>query len=382
MTDIEINQLPPVAAIAPVDVLALDQADATRGLTIAQLDARYASTATITFAWGDASPKPLLTMPAGSRVLTVRLIVDTAFNGAGAALLIGDAGDLGRLLGAHENDPGTPGSYVAHPAATYGAETALVLTITPRCGRQPGRRGRHRHHRPVEETPMSLWLDLLGTTKSFLRIGLSGVRLKNNAGNLNVRNASDTADAEITAAKANVSGDAIDLNSDAAGAGADWKYTLQRPATGMTAAVALTLPPTDGSPDQVLKTDGSGVLSWADAASTASNIKVDSTPLAFDSTATVPMFNAADGTVVDQVMVIVDTPFDGSPSISVGTSGSASKYLGSGDVDLTAAARTQFLNHPGEPAVTGGGESLEIAYTANGATTGAARVQVHYATPS
>ena len=229
---------------------------------------------------------------------------------------------------------------------------------------------------------MSLWLDLLGTTKSFLRIGLSGVRLKNNSGNLDVRNAGDTADAAVTASKVNVSGDAIDLNSDAAAAGADWKYTLQRPVTGMTAAVALTLPPTDGSPDQVLKTDGSGVLSWADAASTASNIKVDSTPLAFDSNTTVPMFNAADGTVVDQVMVVVDTPFDGTPSISVGTSGSASKYLGSGDIDLTAAAKTQFVNHPGEPAITGGGESLEIAYTAGGATTGAARVQVHYATPS
>ena len=229
---------------------------------------------------------------------------------------------------------------------------------------------------------MSLWLDLLGTTKSFLRIGLAGVRLKNNAGSLDVRNAGDTADAEITASKVNVSGNAIDLNSDATGAGGDWKYTLQRPATGMTGAVTLTLPPTDGSPNQVLKTDGDGGLSWGDAADTSSNIKVDSTPLAFDSNPTVAMFNAADGTVIDKVMVIVDTPFDGSPSLSVGTSGSASKYLGSTEVDLTAAAKTQLINHPGEPAVTGGGEDLEIAYAAGGATAGAARVQVHYATPS
>lgn len=233
---------------------------------------------------------------------------------------------------------------------------------------------------------MSLWMDMLGTTKAFFRLGLSGVRLKNSGGNLAVRNSGDTADAEVTAAKMNVSGDAVDLNSDAAGAGADWKYTLQRPATGMTEAVTLTLPPTDGSPDQVLKTDGAGVLSWTDTNDGASNTKVDSTPLSFDSTGTVSMFNIADGVVVERVEVIVDTPFDGTgptASMSVGTSGSPSKYMGSTDVDLTAAAKTIFINHPGEPAVTGGGEDLQIAFTqAGGGAAGAARVQVHYATPS
>ena len=138
ISDIEINQLPAVAAIAAGDVLPLDQADATRGLSIAQLDARYASTATIAFAWGDASPKQLLTVPAGRRVLTVRLIVDTAFDGAGAALAVGDAGDPGRLLAAAENDPGTPGTYAAHPAVLYGADTALTLTITPGAGASQG----------------------------------------------------------------------------------------------------------------------------------------------------------------------------------------------------------------------------------------------------
>jgi len=233
---------------------------------------------------------------------------------------------------------------------------------------------------------MSLWMDLVGTTKSFLRLGLTGVRLKNNAGNLIVRNAGDTVDAAVTASKLNVSGDVLDINSDAAGAGADWKYTLQRPATGMTEDVTLTLPPTDGSPNQVLKTDGSGALSWADAGGTASALKVDSTPLAFDSTATIAMFNVADGTVIQKVEVIVDTPFDGSgptASLSVGTAGSASKYLGATDVDLTATAKTLFINHPGEPAVTGGGEDLQIAFTqAGGGSAGAARVQVHYSTPS
>ena len=70
------------------------------------------------------------------------------------------------------------------------------------------------------------------------------------------------ADAELTAAKVNVSGDVVEINSDAANAAADWKYTLQRPAAGMTAPVTLTLPVDDGAASQVLSTDGAGVLSW------------------------------------------------------------------------------------------------------------------------
>src|SRR6185503_5420994 len=96
-----------------------------------------------------------------------------------------------------------------------------------------------------------------------------------------VRNPGDSADAEVTMSKLNVSGNIVDLNSDAAGSAADWKYTLQRPASGMSAAVTLTLPPTDGSPGQALVTDGSGVLTFEDAASTASSDKVDTTDLAF-----------------------------------------------------------------------------------------------------
>lgn len=110
---------------------------------------------------------------------------------------------------------------------------------------------------------MAAWSNLAGTVMGYIRLGLAGVRLKDSAGVLAVRNAGDTADAAVTASKINVSGDVVDINSDAAGSAADWKYTLQRPAAGMTAAVVLTLPVDDGAADQVLKTDGAGVLSWA-----------------------------------------------------------------------------------------------------------------------
>lgn len=107
---------------------------------------------------------------------------------------------------------------------------------------------------------MGLWTDVVGTVRGYIRLGLTGVRLKNSSGTLVVRDAGDSADAAVTTSKVNVSGDSIDINSDAAGSGADWKYTVQRPASGMTAAVTLTLPP-DVAAGRLVS-DGSGNLSW------------------------------------------------------------------------------------------------------------------------
>ena len=225
-----------------------------------------------------------------------------------------------------------------------------------------------------------LFSDLFGTTKAFFKIGgTTGVRLKNSAGDLLVRNTGDSADAAITASKVNVSGDVIDINSDAAGAVADWKYTIQRPAAGMTAAVTLTLPIDDGTAGQVLKTDGAGVLAWVSAADTALADKLDTTSLAFGSVSPVAMFSTGAADIVDYIDVIIDTAFDGTPTASVGITGATSKYLSTTDIDLKAAAGTVFTVHPGLAAQ--GAEALIATYVAGGATVGAARIIVHYATP-
>lgn len=227
----------------------------------------------------------------------------------------------------------------------------------------------------------SIWQDLIGTTKAFIRIGFTGPRLKNSSGNLLVRNAGDSADAELTALKMNVSGNALDINSDAAGSGADWKYTLQRPASGMSAAVTLTFPPTDGSPGQAMVTDGSGVLTFEDAASTASSDKVDTTDLAFDDSSPVAMFTLPADAVIEKIQVIIDTAFDDTPSASVGISGTVSKYVASTDLDLTQPAGTVLEIHPGVVA-PGGTEALIITYAAGSASVGAARFLVFYSIPS
>ena len=225
---------------------------------------------------------------------------------------------------------------------------------------------------------MSIFSDLLGTTKAYFKIGTTGVRLKNNAGDLVIRNTGDSADAAITTSKVNMSGDVLDINSDAAGSGADYKYTIQRPASGMTAAVVLTLPVDDGTPNQILQTDGAGVLSWASAGSTASSDKVDTTSLAFGTASPLTLFSTGAADVITAVEIVVDTPFNGAPSLSVGVSGTTSKYLSTSDVDLTTAGVYQV--HPG--LVAAGAEALIATYTAGAASAGAARILVYYATPA
>lgn len=222
--------------------------------------------------------------------------------------------------------------------------------------------------------------DLIATTAGYLKLGLSGVRLKNSSGNLLVRNTGDSGDAEVTASKVNVSGNVIDINSDAAGSGADWKYTIQRPASGMTAAVDLTLPVDDGTTGQVLATDGSGVLSWATAGSTAQCVNVDSTNVAFGTSSPVTAFTLPANAVVDKIVVNVDTAFDGTaPTLSVGVSGTTSKYSPSTAQDLKTAGVYEF--HPGLTA-DGTTNAIIVTYSADSSSAGAARVQVHYSVPT
>lgn len=229
---------------------------------------------------------------------------------------------------------------------------------------------------------MGLFADIWGTVKSTFQIGIGGVKLKNSSANLLVRNAADNADAAITASLVNISGEVLVFNSNAAETDADWKMTFQRPVSGMTANVVYTFPISDGSPNQVLQTDGSGNLTWADAASTGSSLKCDTTTLAYGSASPLAMFTLPANAVVHQVEVILDTPFTGTaPVMSVGVVGTTSKYMGTGDVNLKGTAKDRYVVHPGEVA-NGSPEDLIISYTADGSGAGSARVLVYYSNPA
>lgn len=225
----------------------------------------------------------------------------------------------------------------------------------------------------------NLFSDLLGTTLNFFKIGLSGPRLKNDSGNLAVRDTADTADVTVTASTLNASSDVgLVINSDAAGSGADWKITIDRPTSGMTADWTLTLPVDYGSTGQVLQTDGSGNTSWVSAGSTAQCLTVDTTTLNFGASSPVTLFTLPANAIIDTVKVIVDTAFDDTPTVTVGVSGDTARYMGATNNDLTAIA--VYETNPGI-AANGSTEALIATYSAGAASVGSARVVVSYVVP-
>jgi hypothetical protein len=227
---------------------------------------------------------------------------------------------------------------------------------------------------------MAIWENQDGTTKTSFGVGLTGPKLKQSGNNLLVRNNADGADSEITASKVNISGESFVLNSDAAGAGADWTYTFLRPTSGMTAAVSLTLPVDDGTAGQVLSTDGAGVLSWVSSGSTSHLTARDTTTVAFGTSSPVTMFTLPANAVLEKVQVIIDTAFDTAATVTVGIVGTTSKYSGTSDVNLQATAESVFTVFSGK-SPSGSTEAIIATYVASGASAGSARVIVDYSVP-
>lgn len=228
------------------------------------------------------------------------------------------------------------------------------------------------------------YVDMLGSVYSKLQLGIdaAAINLKSISGKLRARNKADSADAPIIGSIVGSSGDQIQINEDAASVGADWLMTINRPATGMTAAVNLTLPATVGSPNQVLTTDGAGgALSWTTTAAGTDKIVTDTTSIAFGTASPLTMFTMPANAIVQAVTVVIDTAFNGTPTLSVGVSGTLSKYLASTQVDLTAGATVTFEVEPGLASV-GTTEAIIATYAAGGATVGAGRILVNYCIPS
>lgn len=90
------------------------------------------------FSFGDATPATVTTARAGKLVYAVQLHIRTPFDGAGAALVVGDAGQADRLMKSSENDPVNSGSSTTAPAHTYGVDTPVLLGITPGAGATKG----------------------------------------------------------------------------------------------------------------------------------------------------------------------------------------------------------------------------------------------------
>ncbi len=224
---------------------------------------------------------------------------------------------------------------------------------------------------------MSKFADLVGTLTGFFRIGLTGVRLENNAGNLRVRNSAGNADAQVTTSQLNNSGDSIVV-------GTTNTLTVSRNSTA-AANYTLVAPPgksTDGWYLRQKAGTGAGVveLEFAAVAGSSDKIATDTTSLAFGATSPVALFTLPANAVVQEVRVNVDTAFNGSPSLSIGVAGTTSKYVASNQIDLTMAAMS-FAIYPAL-AANGSSENLIATYAAGGATAGAARIEVDYVIPA
>lgn len=227
---------------------------------------------------------------------------------------------------------------------------------------------------------MAVFMDLKGTSQSTFQLGKGGPKLKNSAGVFEARNAADSSYVDLVAAILKAASDSIELNSDAAGSGADWKMTLARPASGMSAAVTYTLPaaPVNG---YVLSTDGSGNLSWVAAASTANSSSADSTSFVFSDSSPISLFTLPANAIIDKIQIIIDTQFDDAATITVQGVTSSRTYALAVDSDLQGSARDVFEIHPGYQA-TVASDVLQATLTPGSSTAGAGRVVVYYVIPT
>lgn len=200
-----------------------------------------------------------------------------------------------------------------------------------------------------------------------------GAKLKNTSGNLSVRNAADSADASVEASLANLS---AATNQVVLGFGQTHPLTLS---SGTPSATwTFTFPTTAGSTTQVLSTDGAGNTYWANSSSGATDVTIK-TALAFGSAATVSIGTLPANAVISTVTFIVDTAWDTAATISVGLTGSTSKYFGSGDALLTEAAGWNV--NPCLPSDSSS-EALNIYYSAASSTVGAGRLLITYSVPA
>jgi hypothetical protein len=180
-------------------------------------------------------------------------------------------------------------------------------------------------------------------------------------------------------------GDDFELNAGATEAGADWKMTLRRPSTGMSHNLVLIMPSGDPAPGQAL-TVASFVgdvitMQWTSIAGGTDKIVTDTTTIAFNATSPAALFTLPANAIVKSVQVVVDEAFDGTPQLSIGITGTLSKYMGANQNDLSADAGTVFEVTPALLPV-GTTENLIGTYSAGGATDGSARVLIDYVIPA
>jgi|ERR1035437_8036119 hypothetical protein len=86
---------------------------------------------TMPFSFNDASPKSIFIIPAGARIVSVKICITTAFNDPHATLAIGDIGTTNRLMTRLQNIPSEIGDNESNVPFTYVLATQLILLSDP-----------------------------------------------------------------------------------------------------------------------------------------------------------------------------------------------------------------------------------------------------------
>lgn len=203
--------------------------------------------------------------------------------------------------------------------------------------------------------------DLAGTLRTAFRVGVN--KLENVAGILTSRTNAGV-DAPIAASQAQLKGLAF-------------KTTLAPAAAGQVVDLVFKLPSADGATNQAIVTDAAGNLSFASVALGANSMKAEDQLVAFNSVSPVTIVVLPAGATIQRVLVEVETAFDGAPSLSIGITGTPSKYMGTSDLDLSVAATYEVTPMVEEPTAV----SPIVTYAAGAATVGSARVTVTWVLP-
>lgn len=92
----------------------------------------------VSFSFGDASPVPVLTLAFAAVGVTTRLVIDTAFDGAGAGIKVGTAGSDDALMAVADNDPTQAAAYETAADLALASGAQVFLTIIPGAGATQG----------------------------------------------------------------------------------------------------------------------------------------------------------------------------------------------------------------------------------------------------
>lgn len=230
------------------------------------------------------------------------------------------------------------------------------------------------------------FLDLLGTIFSKIQLGIGGPQVKGDVADqlVQARVADDSTFAALQAALFQTFGDDFELNAGASEAGDDWKLTFSRPSVGMTHNLQVIWPPDDPAGDQVLAVDtlvGDVLtLKWSTVAAGNDKTMCDVTTITHGDGTPTAMFALPAGGDISLIRVTIKTPCSATAQVSVGVTGTVSKYLPTTASDLTAAAKTSFDYVPGED--PSAGENLIATHNLNGLGAGVIRIYVFYSIPS